>query len=89
MPVVLCDSGPLIALARLNRLHLILELWGTVQLTDVVYAEAAVAGQAYGGSGYSGNPTSFRLRRFRRKSWPRIDRSASSIVANTRPWRWR
>ena len=50
MPNVLCDSGPLIALAKLNRLHLMLDLWSVVQLADAVYDEAVVAGQAYGAS---------------------------------------
>ena len=48
MPIVLCDSGPLIALAKLNRLHLLLDLWETVQIVEAVYQEAVVLGQARG-----------------------------------------
>lgn len=48
MPTVLCDSGPLIALAKVNRLHLLLDLWGIVHVTEKVYQEAVVFGQAQG-----------------------------------------
>jgi uncharacterized protein len=48
VPTVLCDSGPLIALAKLNRLHLLLDLWGIVHVTEEVYREAVVFGQAQG-----------------------------------------
>jgi predicted nucleic acid-binding protein len=48
VPIVLCDSGPLIALAKLNRLHLLLDLWETVQIVEAVYQEAVVLGQARG-----------------------------------------
>jgi predicted nucleic acid-binding protein len=48
VPTVLCDSGPLIALAKINRLQLLLDLWGTVQITETVYQEAVVFGQAQG-----------------------------------------
>ena len=48
MPIVVCDSGPLIALAKLNRLQVLIDLWGTVQITDTVYEESVVFGQAHG-----------------------------------------
>ena len=48
MPTVLCDSGPLIALAKLNRLQLLIDLWGTVSITETVFQEAVLFGQAHG-----------------------------------------
>lgn len=50
MPTVLADSGPLIALAKLNRLHLLLDLWDTLQIVEAVYQEAVVFGLAQGAS---------------------------------------
>ena len=48
MPTVLSDSGPLIALAKLNRLHLLLDLWDSLQIVEAVYQEAVVFGLAQG-----------------------------------------
>ncbi|MGQ0603324.1 MAG: hypothetical protein ACT4QE_16700 [Anaerolineales bacterium] len=48
MPQVLIDSGPLIALAKLNRLEVLHKLWGTVQMTSEVWQEAVEVGQARG-----------------------------------------
>jgi len=48
VPTVLCDSGPLIALAKINRLQLLIDLWGTVHVTETVYQEAVAFGQAQG-----------------------------------------
>lgn len=44
MPTVLCDSGPLIALAKIGRLHLLVDLWEVIQVTEEVYREAATSG---------------------------------------------
>jgi predicted nucleic acid-binding protein len=41
---VLCDSGPLIALAKIGRLHLLVDLWHVIQITEEVYREAATPG---------------------------------------------
>ena len=46
MLTVLADSGPLIALAKLNRLELLLKLWQTVLVTETVYHETVVLGQS-------------------------------------------
>jgi predicted nucleic acid-binding protein len=35
-------------LAKINRLQLLLDLWGTVQITETVYQEAVVFGQVQG-----------------------------------------
>ena len=48
MPTVLCDSGPLIALAKVGRLRLFLDLWGTVHVTEQVYQEAVAFGHSLG-----------------------------------------
>ena len=48
MTKVLCDSGPLIALAKINRLQLLLDLWETVHITKTVYVEAVTFGQTQG-----------------------------------------
>lgn len=48
MPTVLCDSGPLIALAKVGRLSLLLDLWPIVHVTEEVYAEAVAFGHALG-----------------------------------------
>ena len=48
MPTVLCDSGPLIALAKVNRLCLLLDIWGNVHVTEGVYKEAVALGHERG-----------------------------------------
>jgi len=48
VPTVLCDSGPLIALAKVGRLRLLLDLWDTVHVTEQVYQEAVAFGHALG-----------------------------------------
>jgi predicted nucleic acid-binding protein len=39
MSVVLCNSGPLMALGKLNRLDLLAELYDEVQVPQAVYNE--------------------------------------------------
>jgi len=48
VPTVLCDSGPLIALAKVNRLSLLLDIWGNVHVTEEVYKEAVTLGLEQG-----------------------------------------
>lgn len=79
MPNVLCDSGPLIALAKLNRLHLLLDLWNTVQLTDAVYDEAVVAGQAHGA------PDALTIRLFWQQHHLPIVPVSAQVLAAYRP----
>jgi predicted nucleic acid-binding protein len=43
-PVVIADAGPLIALARLDALHLLAELYGQVWVPHTVWQEATVGG---------------------------------------------
>lgn len=48
MTTVLCNSGPLIALGKLNRLDLLAALYGQVQIPRAVYEEAVTQGLARG-----------------------------------------
>lgn len=45
---VVCNSGPLITLAKLNLLHLLNELYGRVYFSRSVYNEAVVEGMRQG-----------------------------------------
>ncbi len=46
--VVLCDAGPLIALAKLNRLDLLAELYEEVQTPRAVYDEVGFCARGIG-----------------------------------------
>ena len=48
MPIVVSNAGPLIALAKLNRLDLLAELYGEVQIPRAVYNETVTQGLTYG-----------------------------------------
>lgn len=48
MPVTLCNAGPLIALSKLNRLDLLADLYGTVQIPYAVYDEVITQGLMHG-----------------------------------------
>lgn len=50
MSVVLCNSGPLMALGKLNRLDLLAELYDEVQVPRAVYNEVVTQGLARGAS---------------------------------------
>lgn len=45
-PIVLCNAGPLIALGKLDRLELLAELYGEVQIPRRVYDEVVTRGMA-------------------------------------------
>ena len=72
MPTVLCDSGPLIAMAKVNRLHLLLDLWEVVHVTEEVYQEAMVFGQAQGA------PDALTIRLF----WQKHKLPVTAVPAN-------
>ncbi len=44
MPIVLCNSGPLMALGKLNRLDLLANLYNEVQVSHAVYDEVVTQG---------------------------------------------
>jgi predicted nucleic acid-binding protein len=46
--IAIADAGPLIALAKINALSLLSNLYGKVLITPTVYAETVAAGQALG-----------------------------------------
>ena len=48
MTTVLCNAGPLIALGKLNRLELLAELYGQIQVPRAVHEEAVTQGLALG-----------------------------------------
>ena len=48
MTIVLCNSGPLIALGKLNRLDLLTGLFGEVQILRAVYDEVVTQGLTRG-----------------------------------------
>jgi len=49
-PDVLCNAGPLIALGKLNRLEVLSELYGEVQIPRAVYDEVVTSGLTKGAS---------------------------------------
>jgi len=74
--VVLCDAGPLIALAKLNRLDLLAELYEEVQTPRAVYDAVVVQGFARGAS------DALTVRLFwRRRGWPIVDVSDAVLSA--------
>ena len=65
---VLTNAGPLIALGKLNRLDLLVELYGQVQTSREVYNEVVTQGLARGA------PDALTVRLFwERHNWPLID----------------
>ena len=67
-PVVLCNAGPLITLGKLNRLELLVELYGEVQIPHPVYDEVVTSGLAKGAS----DAVTVRLF-WQRQKWPVVD----------------
>lgn len=80
MTTVLCNAGPLIALGKLNRLELLAELYGEVQVPRAVYAEAVTQGLALGA------PDARTIRLFwQAKDWPIIKVTAATLAAYQPP----
>jgi predicted nucleic acid-binding protein len=80
MTTVLCNAGPLIALGKLNRLELLAELYGQVQIPRAVYDEAVTQGLALGA------PDARTIRLFwQAKNWPIIKVSAAMRSAYKPP----
>jgi predicted nucleic acid-binding protein len=68
--IVLVDAGPLIALGKLNRLHLLADLYEVVQVPRAVYQEAVVEGTIRDA------PDSFNIRFFlKHHDFPVLDAS--------------
>jgi predicted nucleic acid-binding protein len=79
VPTVLCDSGPLIALAKVGRLRLLLELWKVVHVTAEVYEESVALGHALGA------PDALTIRLFWQKHKLPIIGVADSVLAAYQP----
>jgi uncharacterized protein len=76
--IVLCNAGPLIALGKLNRLELLVDLYGEVQITGCVYDEVVTRGMARGA------PEALMVRLFwQRQGWPVVDVQSDVISAYT------
>ncbi|MGE5603377.1 MAG: DUF3368 domain-containing protein [Nitrososphaerales archaeon] len=76
MTTVLCNAGPLIALGKVNRLGLLAELYGQVQVPRAVYDEAVTQGLALGA------PDARTIRLFwQAKDWPIVDVAAATVAA--------
>ena len=77
-PVVLCNAGPLITLGKLNRLELLVELYGEVQIPHRVYEEVVTSGLAKGAS----DAVTVRLF-WQRQKWPVVDVPPSVLDSYT------
>jgi uncharacterized protein len=76
--IVLCNAGPLIALGKLNRLELLVDLYGEVQITSCVYDEVVTRGMVRGA------PEALMVRLFwQRQGWPVADVQSDVISAYT------
>ena len=79
-PVVLCNAGPLITLGKLNRLELLSELYGEVQIPHAVYDEVVTCGLAKGAS------DALTVRLFwQRHEWPVVGAPPSVLSTYTPP----
>lgn len=73
---VLTNAGPLIALGKLNRLNLLADLYGQVQVTRTVYTEVVTQGLIHG------VPDALTVRLFwQNRGWPIIDVPGEIIAA--------
>ncbi|HKX31232.1 MAG TPA: DUF3368 domain-containing protein [Blastocatellia bacterium] len=76
--IVLCNAGPLIALGKLNRLELLGDLYGEVQIPRRVYDEVVTRGLARGA------PEALTVRLFwQRQGWPIVDVTLHDLSAYT------
>jgi predicted nucleic acid-binding protein len=72
----LTNAGPLIALGKLNRLDLLADLYGQVQVTRTVYTEVVTQGLTHGA------PDALTIRLFwQNRDWPIIDVPTEIIMA--------
>ncbi|MBL7164803.1 MAG: DUF3368 domain-containing protein [Anaerolineales bacterium] len=78
MSDVLCDAGPLVVLGKLNRLELLDELYGEVQIPRAVYEEVVTAGLARGAS----DAQTVRLF-LQRQQWPIVTVLPTVLAAYT------
>jgi len=80
MAIVLSNTGPLIALGKLNRLHLLSELFDQVQIPLAVYDEVVTQGLVRGA------PEALTVRLFwQRHQWPIVDVPESLLSSYVPP----
>lgn len=79
MVIVLSNTGPLIALGKLNRLELLAELYGQVTIPRAVYDEAVTQGLALGAA----DARTIRLF-WHAAGWPMLEVPAA-MLANYHP----
>jgi len=80
MPLVLCNAGPLMALGKLNRLDLLVDLYGEVQIPRAVYDEVVTRGLERGA------PDALTVRLFWQcQRWPIVDVPDAALFAYTPP----
>lgn len=76
MLTVLSNAGPLMALGKLNRLDLLVELYEQVQIPHAVYTEVVTQGLVYGA------PDALIINIFwQEQGWPIIDVPAPVLTA--------
>lgn len=76
MVTVLSDASPLIALGKLNRLHLLSDLFDQVQIPRAVYGEVVTRGLVRGA------PEALTVRLFwQRQQWPIVNVSGALLSA--------
>lgn len=76
MTIVLCNSGPLIALGKLNRLEVLAELFGEVRIPRAVYVEVVTEGLL------RGEPDALTVRLFwQSHGWPVVDVTEGQLSA--------
>jgi predicted nucleic acid-binding protein len=77
---VLCDAGPLISLGKLNRIEVLAELYGEVQIPHAVYDEVVTSGLAKGAS------DAMIVRLFlQRRKWPIVNVPRATLASYTPP----
>ncbi len=77
---VVSNAGPLIALGKLNRLDLLANLYGDVQVPRAVYAEVVTQGLVRGAS----EALTMRLY-WESQGWPIVSLPSSTLAAYTPP----
>lgn len=80
MPVVLCDASPLMTLGKMNRLDLLADLFGEVQIPRAVYDEVVTQGLTRGAA------DALTVRLFwQRQQWPIVDVPETMLSAYVPP----
>ncbi len=72
---VISNAGPIMALGKLNRLELLADVYGQVQITRAVYTEVVIQGMA------RGEPDALVTRLFwQQQGWPIVDVPADVLA---------